>query len=383
MGNREDWEEIERLGEGGQSVVSLVRNRKRRSERAKSLDQIRSALDGDKRAELATAIWSYARPDLPSELGALKAFKIQPEDLKRLPPLPGSAEYEAIERLKNEILALSQNRPGLPKLLDSNVEERWIVTEFFPERTLEHSPFRYKGKPALALKAFRSLVQTVALLHKDGYVHRDVKPANVFIRTNDELVLGDFGIVYLPNAADRVTKTGERVGPRDYMPPWANLGVRHDKVEPCFDVYMLGKLLWSMIDGRAVLPREYYKNPEFDLTKKFSNNPDTYLINQILDHCVVEQSRECLSSAQDLLIVVDTLLRIIDSGGQLLNDGVPRPCHVCGNGYYQPEVLRQNTPVGSMRFWFSGPGADTSLLSVRTFVCGYCGHVELFKSQPT
>ena len=271
----------------------------------------------------------------------------------------------------------------MPKLLDSNVAERWIVTEYFPEGTLEHSPFRFQGKPALALRAFRSLVQTVALLHKDGYVHRDVKPANVFIRTNDELVLGDFGIVYLPNAADRVTKTGERVGPRDYMPPWANLGVRHDKVEPCFDVYMLGKLLWSMIDGRAVLPREYYKNPEFDLTKKFSNNPDTYLINQILDHCVVEQSRECLSSAQDLLIVVDTLLRIIDSGGQLLNDGVPRPCHVCGNGYYQPEVLRQNTPVGSMRFWFSGPGADTSLLSVRTFVCGYCGHVELFKSQPT
>jgi serine/threonine protein kinase len=186
MGNREDWEEIERLGEGGQSVVSLVRNRKRHSERAKSLDQIRSALDGDKRAELATAIWSYARPDLPSELGALKAFKIQPEDLKRLPPVPGSEEYEAIERLKNEIAALSEKRRGLPKLLDSNVEERWIVTEFFPEGTLEHSPFRYKGKPALALKAFRSLVKTVALLHKDDFVHRDIKPANVFIRTNDE-----------------------------------------------------------------------------------------------------------------------------------------------------------------------------------------------------
>ena len=110
MGNRGDWEEIDRLGEGGQSVVSLVRNRKRHSERAKSLDQIRSALDGDKRAELATAIWSYARPDLPSELVALKAIKIQPEDTKSLsiPSPPGSGEYEAIERLKNEIAALRQ-----------------------------------------------------------------------------------------------------------------------------------------------------------------------------------------------------------------------------------------------------------------------------------
>jgi hypothetical protein len=186
----------------------------------------------------------------------------------------------------------------------------------------------------------------------------------------------------VPNAADRVTQTGERVGPRDYMPPWANLGVRHEKVEPCFDVYMLGKLLWSMIDGRAVLPREYYKNPELDLTKKFPNNPDSYLINQILDNCVVEQSSQCLSSAQDMLLVVDTLLRSIDSGGQLLKDGVPRPCHVCGNGYYEPEVLRQNTPVASMRFWFSGPGAEIGTLPVRTFVCSYCGHVGLFKTAP-
>ncbi len=44
MGKREDWEEIDRLGEGGQSVVSLVRNLDRHSERAKSFDQIRSAL---------------------------------------------------------------------------------------------------------------------------------------------------------------------------------------------------------------------------------------------------------------------------------------------------------------------------------------------------
>lgn len=217
MGNRKDWEEIDLLGEGSQSAVFLVRNPKRHSERAKSLDHIRSALDGDKRAELATAIWSYAREELSSELAALKAFKITPEDANRFstPPIPGSEENEAVERLKNEIKALSQERRGLPKLLDFNVAERWIVTEFFPERTLEHSPFRFKGKPALALKAFRSLVETAALLHKDGYVHRDIKPANVFIRTNDELVLGDFGIVYAPNAAARVTHKNERVGPRD------------------------------------------------------------------------------------------------------------------------------------------------------------------------
>src|SRR5215472_3906321 len=82
MGSREEWEQIERLGEGGQSEVFLVRNPKRSSEREKCLEQIRFALNADKRAELATAVWSYARPDLPSEMGALKVFKIPAEKPK-------------------------------------------------------------------------------------------------------------------------------------------------------------------------------------------------------------------------------------------------------------------------------------------------------------
>lgn len=379
------WEVIEPpLGEGGQSKVYLVRTPARAAERAKCLAEIRPALDSDRRAELATSIFSYARADLTSELGALKVFKIPPA-AQTLSPLPGSEQYEAIERLRNEVAALSRSTLGLPKLLDSNIEERWIVTEYFPERTLEHHPSRYKGRVPLALKAFRSLVQTVALLHKDSSVHRDIKPANVFVRSDDELVLGDFGIVYVPNAPDRITQTGEKVGPRDYMPQWANLGMRQERVEPCFDVYMLGKLLWSMIDGRAVLPREYHNRPEFDLTKTFPNDPLMCLVNRILDKCVVEDSHQCLSSAGDLLLIVDEMLTIIGRGGQILDPVVPKPCHVCGKGFYQPLLWSgrsgptKQEATNNIRFWKAGSG--DGLLDVRTFVCNDCGHVEFFRNS--
>ena len=106
-------------------------------------------------------------------------------------------------------------------------------------------------------------MKTVATLHEKGYVHRDIKPANVFIRNDEELVLGDFGIVYVPGASDRLTHTDQPVGPRDNMPGWANIGVRLERVEPNFDIYMLGKLLWSMLDGRFVLPREYHRDAEY------------------------------------------------------------------------------------------------------------------------
>ena len=107
--------------------------------------------------------------------------------------------------------------------------------------------------------------------------------------------MGGFGIVYVPSVADRVTLAGERVGPRDYMPQWANFGTRNEKVEPCFDVYMLGKLLWSMVDGRMFLPREYYNRAEFDLTQTFRGDPDMFLTNAILKARIGKKhGRACL-----------------------------------------------------------------------------------------
>lgn len=383
-GKRTRWQEIEELGEGGQSVVFLVRVPKRLKERTDSIETIHSfspwqAAQADQRAVLtgrfAEAVMRYARSESSSELGAMKVFKLgEKED-----------EKQARSRLSLEIKVLQENRQGLPKLLDFNETEGWLVTEYFPQRTIEFQNTKYRGNAVAALKAFRSLVQTVVLLHKDGYVHRDIKAANVFVRGDEELVLGDFGIVYAPNANDRLTHTLERVGPRDYIPQWANLGARLENVTTKFDVYMLGKLLWSMVDGRAVLPREYQRSPDhdFDLTQTFRNNPQIHFINQILDKCVVETERQCIDS-QELLLMVDKILEVMERGGQSLKDGIPRPCRVCGQGFYQrEEFLHHQPPVPknkptSLRFWFGG---DNTHLQVQPFVCDYCGHVELFKSH--
>ena len=73
-----------------------------------------------------------------------------------------------------------------------------MVTEFFPNGTLEDHLLEYRGNAALALKAFRSVVATIALLHNENIVHRDIKPANIFIGKEHVFVLGDFGLVYVP-----------------------------------------------------------------------------------------------------------------------------------------------------------------------------------------
>src|SRR3989304_636531 len=109
MARRTDWQIVKPLGTGGQSEVFLVRTLARATERARCLEEIRLALDGDKSAELAEAIWSYGRPELPPDLGALKVFHIPDREPERA---------EAFGRVRNEVTVLAQDKPGLARLLD-------------------------------------------------------------------------------------------------------------------------------------------------------------------------------------------------------------------------------------------------------------------------
>ncbi len=290
-GIRGNWEIIGKpLGAGGQSTVYLARGPKRLNEREQDIETIHSFSPWgstmqetrmQKTGEFANAVVDYGRVEFPTELGALKEFKLRND------------EQQAITRLKQEVDVLREDRPGLPRLLDFNINERWMVTEYFPNGTVEDNHSKYEGDARGALAAFLSLVRTAAVMHEQGIVHRDIKPANVFVRRDDELVLGDFGIVFLPSQAARLTRTNETVGPHDYMPPWAEVGGRLVDVTPKVDIYMLGKLLWCMVSGRLRLPREWFDRPDHDLTKTFPDDPAMHMVNVILKRCLVENAGDC------------------------------------------------------------------------------------------
>jgi serine/threonine protein kinase len=384
--HKSDWEKVDPtkpLGEGGQSQVFLVHTRERTKEREQSRDAIKNhvwvnastseSVLYESRIGYVEAIQRYTRADRPNELGAMKEFKLRDD------------EEQSLRRLQQEIDVLQQNRPGLPKLLGSNVAERWMVTEFFSNGTLEDHLLEYKGNAALALKAFRSVVSTVALLHKEDIVHRDIKPANIFIGKEHELLLGDFGLVYVPNRPPRVTRfEGETVGAGDFIPPakWRGMGVRLETVKTNFDVYMLGKVLWCMVAGKPKLDREFCDEPENDVTKLFPSDPHMHMINVILGRSVVERQEKCFGSADDLLVTVDSNLETIKQGGQLLLDGIPRICHVCGVGHYARQALTKDIPSYNMRLWDSGARDPSFTLGIEVWECGTCHHIQFFRTDP-
>lgn len=127
----------------------------------------------------------------------------------------------------------------------------WIVMELVEGGSLADRLARGPMAPAEAARIGRGVLDALRAAHAAGVQHRDVKPANVLLRTDGRPVLTDFGIAAVREAT-ALTATGSIIGTPDYMAPERVTG---GDGGPAADLWSLAMMLYVAVEGHHPLRR--------------------------------------------------------------------------------------------------------------------------------
>ncbi len=154
-----------------------------------------------------------------------------------------------MKRFKVEAIAQARlNHPGIVTIhsFEQQGDTYFIVMEYVEGKTLKQL-LKERGRipPPEALSMIDGLLEGLAYAHGKGVLHRDVKPANIFVTAGGRVKIGDFGIAKVVGI-DGLTRVGTMVGTPLYSSPEQ---IRGEKAGPASDIYSVGVMLYEMVTG--------------------------------------------------------------------------------------------------------------------------------------
>jgi eukaryotic-like serine/threonine-protein kinase len=147
-------------------------------------------------------------------------------------------EYEIAERIQH---------PNIVRLHELGIadDHAYLAMEYFPRGDLRRC-MKAGLAPAECLRYAAQLAGVLGAIHDAGILHRDLKPGNVMMRTEEQLALIDFGMAKQATLQMELTDKGLIFGTPHYMSPEQGHGQRLDARS---DLYSLGVVLFEMLTG--------------------------------------------------------------------------------------------------------------------------------------
>jgi serine/threonine protein kinase len=196
------------------------------------------------------------------ETGQIVAIKIMPAHMASNPTL--------LRRFEQEFRAASRlDHPNIVRALDygDTGNTPYLVMEFVEGESLGQKIERDGKLPeAECVRIVAQVAQGLHRAHKQGIIHRDVKPDNVMVTPTGEAKLADLGLVKEVDADLNLTKTGRGLGTPHFMAPEQFRSAKDADVRA--DVYSLAATLYMMVTGE--LP--FKSNGPLDAWMKKMNN---------------------------------------------------------------------------------------------------------------
>ena len=223
-------------------------------------------------------------------------------------------------------LAKFQNVPGIVRILDCFSENltAYIVMEYLDGMTLKQYLAEHGGKLPYeeAVEFILPVLAALQSVHKEGIIHRDISPDNIFITEDGEVKLLDFGAARY--ASTGYSKSLSVILKPGYAP--AEQYLSHGEQGPWSDVYATAATLYRMITG--VVPEEALERKEKDTLKppsalgaKLPKNAEKAILNAL--NVRVENRTASAEEFEAQLLSTANVIRVTEKGEKRFNAKMP------------------------------------------------------------
>jgi serine/threonine protein kinase len=188
--------------------------------------------------------WGIVYRGIHKDLSMPVAIKMLKHDMAMDPDFSEKFRYEAktIAQLNHENIIRVYDIEELYRTI-------FIIMEYLQGLPLDYILEKMEKLPAS--RVVDILLQVCAGLdyaHKQGIIHQDIKPPNIFVQPNDQVKIVDFGLACPPGDADSSLR-----GTIFYAPPEL---IEGDSVNEQTDIYCLGITAFEMITGQRPYPED-------------------------------------------------------------------------------------------------------------------------------
>ncbi len=224
------------------------------------------------------------------------------ERVLKIVPITDSDGGETVQRFIHEFALVSSiDHPNVARIYDQGFTDdyAYIAMEYFPGGDLR-AMIGQGIAPEVGLAVLLQVSGGLGAIHRQGVVHRDMKPDNVMIRADGSLAIADFGIAKKPSSQLSQTQHGEVFGTPYYLSPEQAMS---GTVDARSDLYSLGVMFYEMLTGA----KPYRASDIEGLLYQHLNAPVPKLpdslahFQPLLDRAMAKDPEMRFGSADDLL----------------------------------------------------------------------------------
>lgn len=220
----------------------------------------------------------------------------------------------------------------------------YIVMEYLEESLSQRMKKEGVIAPKDALDIIKMIASALDYAHRQGIIHRDIKPDNIMFRADGTVVLVDFGIARAMDAATQLTRTGMSIGTPHYMSPEQ---CRGEKIDGRSDFYSLGVELYELLTGNV----PYNAENTAGIIIKHIQSPVPRLpvhlayLQPLIDKMMAKDRNDRVANGKELIFFIDALMHT-RSGKEKMPPMPPTDLELATVKLPPVELRKHTAPIG-------------------------------------